>query len=446
MLKTKEILKKPMVEFSDPNVWIKFARLAQITKSTNMGQGFPDWAPPKFYFDFLQKNIADPNANHQYTRAFGNLNIIDAISKDYSKYFHRKVDPLNEITVSAGGCAVLYNTITSLVSPGDEICFIEPFYESYLPQAKFSGAKVVGVPLIPPKKRKTSEYAGITTDVLKTKIKDDWTFDYKTFEASLNEKTKFVIINSPNNPTGKIYSMEELTEISRIIVKKSPNAIVISDEVYEHIYYDDHQYFPRIANVPGMWDRTVSIYSAGKIFSCTGIRVGWAIGAESIIKAINVCHQYNAFCLYEPIQNTIADCLNHCDKPFEGFNTYFDWYRNQYNLSRNHLINGIVHKTNLFQTKEWKMDFWMPEGAYFLVGDISEADVKQEFVLEGEEGKKYSKDFAYAINMANKQKVNITPLSIFYTPEHRHLGDNYVRFSFCKKLSTIDSAINSWKI
>lgn len=446
MFKTKEVLKKQMIEFSDPNVWIKYAKLAIATSSTNLGQGFPDWTPPKFYFEFLQKNITDPKANHQYTRSFGGINLVNAISKEYSKYFQRKIDPMTEINVTSGGSAVLYNAITSLTNFGDEVCFIEPFYESYMPQAKFSGAKVVGVPLIPPKIRKREEYSHINTENLKSTIKDDWTFDFKRFEDTINERTKYIMINSPNNPTGKIYSMDELKEIARIIEKKAPRAIVISDEVYEHIFYDNHTSFPRFANVPGMWDRTISMYSAGKIFSCTGIRIGWAVGPEYLIKPLNICHQYNSFCVYEPLQNTVADCLNQCEMPYEGFNSYFDWYRNQYNKSRNHLINGLANKTELFKQPEWKLDFWLPEGGYFIVGDISEARTEQDHVLEGEEGKKYTKDFAYSVNLAYKKKVTTIPLSIFYTPENRHYGDKFVRFSFCKKLSTLDSAICNFNV
>lgn len=444
MFKTADILKKPMVEFSDPNVWIKFARLAQITNSVNMGQGFPDWAPPKFLFDFFKKNLEATNANHQYSRSFGNLNLVNSISKDYSKYFKRNIDPMNEINVSSGATGALYNTITALTNPGDEIVFIEPFYECYMPQAKFSHAKVVGVPLIPPKPRKASEFKNITTQNLKVNMKDDWVFDFKLFESKINEKTKFIIINAPNNPTGKIYTMEELVEISNVIKKKAPNAIVISDEVYEHLFFDNHAFFPRMASIPGMWDRTISIYSAGKIFSHTGGRVGWVIGAAPIIKAINTCHQYNSFCLYEPLQNTIADCLDHMDKPYEGFPDYLSWYRNTYNTARNHIVSSIANKSTIFETKEWKTEFFMPEGAYFLVGDISQADVKPKHFLEGEEGREYSKDFQYAVNFAHEIKVNITPLSVFYTPENKHIGSKYIRFSFCKKLSTIDAAIDNF--
>jgi len=440
----KDYLKKPMINFSDPNVWIKFAMASIKTQSTNMGQGFPDWGPPGFFNEFLKKNIDNPNANHQYNRAFGVPHLVNSLANDYSRYFNKKIDPLNEITVSTGGSAILYNAFTSLLNPGDEVVVIEPFYECYLPQANFSYAKVKGVPLIPPKKRPASAYADVTQTNLKSSINDHWQFDFKRFEETLTEKTKIVIINSPNNPTGTIYSMEELTEMARIINKKAPNAICISDEVYEHIYYDNHTTFPRMANVPGMWDKTLSVYSAGKIFSCTGIRIGWAVGAEPLIKSLNVNHQYNAFCMYEPIQNTIADCLNECDKPYQGFDNYFEWYRNTYNVSRNALINGLSTQTKLFTKPEYKMDFWMPEGAYFVVGDVSDAKVKQEYLLDGDEGKTYTQDYAYTVNFVNKVGVTIIPLSIFYTPENRHHGENFIRFSFCKKLSTIEEAVSKF--
>ena len=447
MFNKAPLIKKSMIEFAGANVWIKFAKLALDLKAANLGQGFPDWSPPDFYLDSLKNQANNQNSNHQYTRSFGSLNLVNKIINNHSKYFNEKLNESN-ILVTNGGCGGLYNTITSLINPGDEVVLIEPFYDSYLPVAKYSGAIVRGVPLIQPKIRSKEEYRKEFDNKLRinTKLKDDWKFDFEAFSNTLNEKTKLIIINSPNNPTGKIYTKAELKEISRIIINKAPQAVVLSDEVYEHIYYDNNNYFPRIANEDGMWNRTLTLSSAGKIFSATGVRIGWLIGNEELIKATIPCHQYNTFCLYDPIQNLIADCLDQAEKPYKGFDNYYSWYRDCYNQSRTHLFNYLVNTNTVFNTKEYKLDYFLPEGSYFVVGNISESKQTKDFKLQGEERVPYSKDMAYSINLAHDKKVITIPLSVFFTPENRHKGENLVRIAFCKKPSTIDKAFDNLKI
>ena len=442
---TNDIIKKSMSGFTDPNVWIKTAKMSIQTGCINLAQGFPDWGAAPMYIESLNKHLQNPNVNHQYNRAFGVPALANAIANDYSRYFKRNINPLSEVTITSGGSSALYNSFTSLLNRGDEVVVIEPYYECYLPQSIFSEALVKGVPLIPPKKRnEKKDYSNVSKDNLKVNFTDHWTFDFKKFESKLTEKTKLVILNSPNNPTGKIYSKEEYDEIAKIILKKSPNALILSDEVYEHIYYDDHKEFTRFANTnvngQSMWDRTVSIYSAGKIFSITGVRIGWAVGSDQIIKCLNTLHQYNSFCGYEPLQLAVADCINGYGNRCEGSSDYLSWYRNKYNISRNHLIKALVDSSNFFESKEWKMNYWIPEGGYFVVGDISESDNKQEYVMDEDVGKKYSKDYSYIVNLNHKKKVGTIPLSVFYTQENKHIGENYIRFSFCKKLETIDAA------
>lgn len=442
---TKDIINKQLLNYIDPNIWIKFGKLTIENKATGLGQGFPDWGPPTFFNEYLNKNNNDPNANHQYNRSFGVPKLVNSISNFYGKCFKRTIDPLKEVSVAPGACNLLFNVMTSLLNEGDEVIVIEPFYETYYASINFMKCKIIGVPLIPPKLRSKEELKKITVDKLCIDMKDEWKFDFDYFEEKLNDKTKLIIFNSPNNPTGKIYRYDEYEKICSIINKKSPNAIIVSDEVYDQIYYDDIKVFPRIANVEGMWEKTVSLYSAGKVFSCTGFRGGWAVGPEYIIKAINSIHQFNAFCMHEPAQNTMADCIDSLDKPYEGFDTYLDWFRNKYNYSRNYMISRLLECNDFFELPEYKMDFYIPEGSYFIVANIKDADVKQLHTMSEDIGKEYTKDFKYCVNMMCEVKVGIIPLSVFYTPENRHMGENYVRISFCKKKETIDDAIEKFK-
>jgi len=343
------------------------------------------------------------------------------------------------------------SAITALVSQGDEVVVIEPFYDCYLPQTQFSGGKLVGVPLIPPKHRNNSEfklnysldennYYNSINDPNLNLIKDEWKIDYDLLRSKINSKTKLLIINTPNNPTGKILSEEDLDLIIDI-VKDYPNLYILSDEVYEHMIFDDYKYLPRIATK--LFDRTISIMSGGKIFSATGVRVGWAIGPTNLIKQISSVHQYSSFCLFEPIQNTIADCLDAANNPYKGFSNYYEWLRVHYANRRNFFINQIP---NIHYFKD--SNFFVPEGGYFAVLDISGEKVEnidygfEEDNIKGENNKRinYTKDYNFLFNMANNKKVVGIPLTPFYTEENKHLGQKYIRLAFCKEVKTITTA------
>ena len=423
--------------FEEATIWYKFSRLAAVTNSVNLGQGFPDWSPPEFVFESLKKHISDPKANHQYTRSFGNLKLSESIAAKYSKIFNRKINNLNEVLISNDAVNILYSVITSLVRQGDEVIVIEPFYDCYLPQAQFSGAKVIGVPMIQPEFIKKSEFETLSKDKI---INNEWKFDFERLEKSLSDKTRLLILNTPNNPTGKILSHEELTQISKILTKY-PDVIIIMDEVYEHMVYDQHNYLPRMANVEGMWDRTISLMSAGKFLSATGIRIGWCIGPQKLLKIVNTVHQYNSFCLHDPTQLAISESLEIAQQPYKGFDNYYSWLRNHYLESRNYFLK------NLAKIKNFDSDFYLPEGGYFVIADISAKNNTPKYRFEGEEEieNNYSKDFNYLLNLAYEKQIVGIPCSPFYTCENRALGERFIRLAFCKKKETMDKAFAYFK-
>jgi len=334
------------------------------------------------------------------------------------------------------------------------VVIIEPFYDCYLPQAQFSGGKVIGVPMIPPARRSRSElvfsyeldedYYDKSGETAKNPnlnaIKDDWKIDFDLLRQKINHKTKLLILNTPNNPTGKILSEAELDEIAKI-VKDFPNLYILSDEVYEHMVFDEYIKLPRMAT--RLFDRTISIMSAGKVFSATGIRIGWAIGPANLIKQINSVHQYSSFCLFDPLQNTIADCLEAANNEYKGQKTYYDWLRIHYANRRNFFMSEII-KTEYFKNS----NFFVPEGGYFVVADISDEEVAkknygfEEDNLTGEKDYSfdYSKDFNFLLNMAHERRVVGIPLTPFYTQENKHLGENLVRLAFCKEVKTLVTA------
>jgi len=213
--------------------------------------------------------------------------------------------------------------------------------------------------------RNRKEYLNIGLDG--NVIKDIWGLDFKKLEKLITNKTKLLIINSPHNPTGKIFSQEELERISELVLRH-PNLYVISDEVYEHIIFDEYKALPRIANIKGMWDRTLTIMSAGKTFSATGVRIGWGIGPKHLIQAMHALHQYNTFCAYEPIQEAIGECLDEANKPYLGESNYYIWLRKHYENTRNYFIKNLAESMND------KFSFWLPEGGYFVISDIKKSN------------------------------------------------------------------------
>jgi kynurenine--oxoglutarate transaminase/cysteine-S-conjugate beta-lyase/glutamine--phenylpyruvate transaminase len=428
--------------FEDPTIWYKFGRLALATKSVNMGQGAPDWQPPEFFKEALIKNIGLENANHQYSRTFGNIRLCETLANHYKPIFNRTINPLTEILIANGAVSVLYNTITALIEPGDEAIFIEPFYECYYPEVKFAGGIVKGVSLIPPKLRKKSEFKfnGNEKEMenFYSKFKDTWIFDFEKLEASLSDKTRLLILNTPNNPTGKVLTIDELTRIAKIL-EKYPNVVVLMDEVYENIIYD-YMTLPRMASLPGMWERTITIMSTGKTFSATGIRLGWAIGPQNLITKINAIYQNNSFCLNEPTQLAIADCLDISAKAYKGYDNYYQWLRATYLKQRNYLVNRLAN------CDKFDLDFCIPEGGYFIPASIEGKDVRPtKHRLEGDENRKgdYLKDYSYLLEWAHNKNVIGIPCSVFYTPEHKSIGENFVRLAFCKKSETIDKFIEN---
>lgn len=423
-----------IASYDKPTPWYYFTRLAQLTQSVNLGQGFPDWDVPPFYLEALQKNITDKNANHQYCRSAGSLKLTESISRNYTSVFNRKINHLTEVLVSGGACSILYCAITALVQPGDEVILLDPCYDCYTPQTIYAGGKVVGVSMIPPKRKNIENYKNIGKDVVN---EDIWKIDFEKLEKSLNEKTKVIVINSPNNPTGKIFTYEELNKIAALL-KNFPNIVVISDEVYEHMIYENYTELPRMANVEGMWDRTISVMSGGKIFSVTGARVGWGIGPSNLIKQVHAIHQFNMFGLYEPLQNAFAECLDIANNPYKGYDTYYKWLKAHYLYQRNYMLQSLAKLTN------YKADCWLPEGGYFIMADISGEKPTAKYFLENDDpDTEYSKDYNYCLNLANEKKVVVIPGSVFYTKENRHLGEDFVRLAYCKKTETIDSAMDA---
>uniref|UniRef100_T1H2Q0 Aminotransferase class I/classII large domain-containing protein n=1 Tax=Megaselia scalaris TaxID=36166 RepID=T1H2Q0_MEGSC len=233
---------------SAESVWNEYITLAMKYQPLNLGQGFPDFHAPENVTKALARVAQSENPLlQQYTRGFGHMRLVKALSTLYSKLVGREIDPVSEVLVTSGAYEALYASILGHVDEGDEVIIIEPFFDCYEPMVKMAG----GIPKFIPLKPKDTGSAPVTSN--------DWILDDKEFEGLFNSKTKMIIVNSPHNPVGKVFTQAELERIAELC--KKWNVLCISDEVYEWLVYDNKKHI-RICTLPGMWDRTITIGSA----------------------------------------------------------------------------------------------------------------------------------------------------------------------------------------
>ena len=265
-------------ESTGPTVWTEFGRIAQEYDPVNLGQGFPDWLPPKFAVDSLVEAVLDSaQSPHQYTRPAGHPNLVNQLARRYSTHMKREINAMEEVAVTVGASQALYLSLQTLVGPGDEVILFEPFFDLYVNQVKLAGGTPVFVPL---------RFEPYVVDDDETISGGEWILDRDELMKVVSPRTKAIILNSPHNPTGKIFSRGEMEIIAESLDLAGPDCVVLSDEVYKYIVHappkeihagdsplcKGHTHF---ASLPGMWDRTITISSAGKTFSATGWQVGW---------------------------------------------------------------------------------------------------------------------------------------------------------------------------
>ncbi|XP_033119210.1 kynurenine--oxoglutarate transaminase 3-like [Anneissia japonica] len=393
----------------DKNVWVEFSALAAETKALNLGQGFPDFAAPAYMTAALKDVVTSSNPlMNQYTRAFGHTRLVNALAALYGKCHNRTIEPTKEILVTVGAYGSLFNTIMGLVNPGDEVIIIEPFFDCYQPMVLLAGAVPKYIPL-KPKENATS-----------TK---DWVLDPKELDAMFNDKTKMIIVNNPNNPLGKVFTKDELTMIAELC--KKHDVICLSDEVYEWMIYTGNKH-ERIATYPGMWERTITVGSAGKTFSATGWKLGWSIGPENLINGLRVVHQHSIYCCPTPLQEAVAI----------GLETEFARL-NQPDCYLSSLAEELEEKRNKVcrVLKDIGLEPIVPDGGYFVIADISK--IEGDF----EDGTSSPKDYKFVRWLTRTVGVATIPPSAFFSDDHKYIGEKYIRICFIKEDSTLDKGL-----
>lgn len=379
-------------------VFAEFSALALQVGAVNLGQGFPNFAAPDFIKQAAQRAIAaDLN---QYARSAGHLPLVNQLVALYSPLFGRELDAQREIVVTTGATEGIFATIQALVDPGDEVLLIEPFYDSYPAAVVMAGGVPVYVPLRAPE--------GATSAT-------QWTLDLDELRAALSSRTKLLILNTPSNPVGKVFTRAELEAIAALV--QEFNLLVLSDEVYEWMVYAGAEHL-RFATLPGMAERTVTLGSAGKTFSVTGWKVGWAIAPPPLAHALLMAHQWIPFAVATPLQQAVADAF--AAAPAEG---YFAWLVQMYSAKRDRLMHALAAAGLPPQ---------QPDGSYFILVDTNALPVN---VPEG-----VRRDVAVCRWLTAKVGVAAIPPSPFYSPPHHHLTDSLARFTFCKTDEMLDEA------
>ena len=350
---------------------------AQHGGGVNLAQGFPNFPPPRVLVEAAHRAL--DGDFHQYAITWGARNLREAIATKFERFYGHRVDPERQVTVCCGSTEAMLSTLLAVLDPGDEIVIFEPFYENYGPGAIISGAKPVFVPLEPP----------------------DFSFDPDRLARAFTPRTRAIVFNSPNNPTGKVFSLRELEIIAELCQRH--DVLAITDEIYEHMVYDGLRHIP-IATLPGMADRTITISGVSKSYSVTGWRIGYTISSPEIAVGIRRAHDFVTVGAPAPLQEAAVTALQLPD-------SYYEALREAYQARRD-LLRGQLDKAG-FRTFD-------VQGAYYILTEC--AHFLERYGLPD--------DTAFAMYLIKEVGVATVPGSSFYA--HPELGRTKIRFCFPK--------------
>lgn len=367
-----------------PTIFAEMSALAVRTGAVNIGQGFPDTdGPPEVIARAVEAMRGGAN---QYAPGIGTPALRQAIARHQQRHYGISLDPDTEVAVTTGCTEGIAAALLGLVDPGDEVVMLEPYYDSYTAMLQFAGGVRRPVTLRAP----------------------DYRLDLDELAAAVTERTRLILLNSPHNPTGTVLTRPELDAVARVAVEH--DLIVVTDEVYEHLVFDDREHVP-IATLPGMAERALTLSSAGKSFSFTGWKVGWATGPAELVGALVGAKQWLTFTSGAPFQPAVATALDeHDDFPLRLAASLQE--------RRDHLVAGLA---------EAGLTAHVPEGTYFTLTDVSHL------------GWPSGRDFCLAL--PERAGVVAVPAEVFYDdPDAPGAGRHLVRWAFCKEADVIDEA------
>lgn len=358
----------------------KMTRIANKYDAINLSQGFPDFDPPKEIIESL-KTVAE-NGPHQYEVTLGSQLFRESLAKKQEKFMGIDIDPDKNIVVTCGSTEAMMVAMHTVCNPGDKVIIFSPFYENYTADTILTGAEPIYVPLIPPK----------------------FNFDKKILREAFEQGAKALILCNPSNPTGKVFTKEELEYIAKLSIEF--DTFVITDEVYEHLVYPPYKH-TYIASLPNMKERTINCSSLSKTYSITGWRLGYIIAPENIINVCKKVHDFLTVGAAAPLQKAAVTGLDFGDEYYENLTNY-------YNKKRKLFLDGL---------DKIGLKYYAPQGAYYVLVDISEFKEKD--------------DNKFCEWMIKNIKVAAVPGSSFF----REPVNNYIRFHFAKKDETLKEAL-----
>ncbi|MFC1575802.1 aminotransferase class I/II-fold pyridoxal phosphate-dependent enzyme [Gemmatimonadota bacterium] len=366
-------------------IFAEMTALAQEHGAINLAQGFPDFEGPAEIVDAAIRALR--SGDNQYARSRGHPELVTAISETQQAHYGLEYDPLEEVVVFSGATEGIASSLLGILNPGDEVILFEPFYDSYLPCIALAGA----VPRF------------------STLRFPDYALDADALRALVNDRTRMLILNTPMNPTGKVFTRAELEVLAEIC--QEHDLVALTDEVYEHLVFNDAKHIP-LAAIPGMRDRTLTLSSAGKTYSFTGWKIGWATGPRELVDGAQGAHQFLTYAIATPLQSAVAYALRSHGPD------YLATFRAEYAARRDFLVSAL-HDVGFRLSA--------PQGTYFILADFRE-------VFQGD-------DRAFSYWLTREHGVAAIPPSAFYRADAQE-GKYLARFAFCKKMETLEMAVD----
>lgn len=362
-------------------VFAEMSALARQHNAVNLGQGFPDFDTPSEILEAHERALR--GGHNQYAVSYGEPVLRNAVARHAERWYNQQVDPDSEVTVTSGATEGILCTMLGLIEPGEEVIVIEPFYDSYVPTICWAGGVPVPVTLNAPEFR----------------------LDLDALRAAVTPRTRMIVLNTPHNPTGRVFDESELEGVAALC--REHDLLALVDEVYEHLVYAPSRH-RRLATFEGMAERTITLGSAGKSFSCTGWKIGWTIAPAHLTAGIRRAHQFTVFATSTPAQHAVAEALALPDSFFERFVQEY--------TERRDILLDILQRTG-FEVQP-------PEGSYF--------------ILAGCGGSGFTDSTALARALVTEAGVATIPPASFYLDPER--GAGLLRFCFCKREETLHAA------
>ncbi|MFI7005972.1 pyridoxal phosphate-dependent aminotransferase [Streptomyces sp. NPDC050145] len=384
----RPLLNRRLAEFGT-TIFAEMSALAVRTGAINLGQGFPDTDGPEQVREAAVRALRDGRGN-QYPPGPGIPELRTAIADHQRRRYGLEFDPDTEVLVTAGATEAIAASLLALVEPGDEVVALEPYYDSYAASIALAGGTRVPVTLRP--------------------HEGSFRLDLDELRAAITPRTRLLLINTPHNPTGTVLTRAELTAVAELAVER--DLLVVTDEVYEHLTYDDAEHVP-LATLPGMRGRTVTIGSSGKTFSFTGWKVGWVTAAPELVTAVRSAKQFLTYVSAGPFQYAIAEALALPD-------SYFEEFRASMTAKRDLLAAGLT---------DAGFTVFRPQGTYFITTDIRPLG--------------FDDGFAFCRALPERCGVVAIPNAVFY--DDRTAGAPFVRFAFCKRDEVLSDAVTRLK-